>query len=316
MALNLARAGLLAGVYNRTRSIADELAREAEVASCETPAELGELADVLITMVADEQASMQLYAAVDGFLETVRPGTIVLEMSTVSIGHIKTLSVLLEERGAVLLDVPVSGSVAMAESATLTLLVGGSELVAERIEPVLRALGSTIFHLGTLGSGAAMKLAVNTVVYGLNEALSEGLVLAEMTGIPRQRAYEVFAASAVAAPFVHYRRDAFERPGETPIGLRLLLAEKDLDLILKLAAELGHAMPQAALNAQVLRSAADAGFAEADVSAVAEYLRQEDDRPSRPGASSSAPREGDGSMPNDCRSLTPGRKEDRWRSGR
>ena len=111
---------MLAGVYNRTRSIADELAREADVASCATPAELAELADVLVTMVSDQQVSMQLYAAADGFLETVRPGTTVLEMSTVGIGHVKTLSVLLEERGAVLLDVPVSGSIAMAESASKT----------------------------------------------------------------------------------------------------------------------------------------------------------------------------------------------------
>jgi 3-hydroxyisobutyrate dehydrogenase-like beta-hydroxyacid dehydrogenase len=275
MARNLARAGLLVGAYNRTRSVADKLAGEVGVESCGTPAELAGIADVVITMVADEQASMQLYAGAGGFLEAIHPETIALEMSTVSIGHVKTLSGLLKARGANLLDVPVSGSVAMAESATLTLLVGGPEAVSERIEPVLRVLGSTIFHLGPLGSGAAMKLAVNTVVYGLNGALSEGLVLAERTGIPRERAYEVFVASAIAAPFVHYRRAAFERPGETPVALRLPLAEKDLDLILKLAEELGHPMPQAELNAEILRSAAEAGFAEADVSAVAEYLRRD-----------------------------------------
>jgi 3-hydroxyisobutyrate dehydrogenase/2-hydroxy-3-oxopropionate reductase len=118
-----------------------------------------------------------------------------------------------------------------------------------------------------------MKLAVNTVVYGLNEALSEGLVLAERSGIPRARAYEALASSAVAAPFVHYRRASFERPEATPVALRLTLARKDLDLILSLADHVGADLPQARLNAEVLRAADEAGFAEADVSAVAEYLR-------------------------------------------
>jgi 3-hydroxyisobutyrate dehydrogenase-like beta-hydroxyacid dehydrogenase len=121
--------------------------------------------------------------------------------------------------------------------------------------------------------GAAMKLALNAVVYGLNEALAEGLVLAERAGIERAQAYEIFTASAIAAPFVHYRRDTFERPGETPVLLRLSLAEKDLRLILDLAAECGHSMPQAELNVEVLRLAIEHGFADHDVAAVAELLR-------------------------------------------
>jgi 3-hydroxyisobutyrate dehydrogenase len=273
MARNLARAGLLAGVFNRTRAVADELAREVGVASYPSPAELAAAADVVITMVADEGASMELYAGARGFLEAWRPGTVALEMTTVSTGHVHRLASYVADRDGVLLDVPVSGSVAMAEAGSLTLLVGGDEATAERVAPVLQALGSTILHLGAVGAGAAMKLAVNTVVYGLNEALSEGLVLAERSGIARTRAYEALASSAVAAPFVHYRRAAFERPEETPVALRLTLARKDLDLILRLADEVGAELPQARLNAEVLRAAGEAGFDEADVSAVAEYLR-------------------------------------------
>jgi 3-hydroxyisobutyrate dehydrogenase/2-hydroxy-3-oxopropionate reductase len=273
MARNLARAGLLAGVFNRTRAVAEELAREVGVASYATPAELAAAANVVITMLADEHASMELYAGADGFLEAWRPGAVALEMSTVSIGHVHTLAGFVADRDGVLLDVPVSGSVAMAETGSLTLLVGGDGETAERIAPVLQALGSTVLHLGAVGAGAAMKLAVNTVIYGLNEALSEGLVLAERSGIARTRAYEALASSAVAAPFVHYRRAAFERPAETPVALRLTLARKDLDLILSLADEVGADLPQARLNAEVLRAAGEAGFDEADVSAVAEYLR-------------------------------------------
>lgn len=274
LARNLAGAGLLVGVYNRTRARCDELAQELAVASCSTPAELASVSDVLITMVADETVSTDLYLGEHGFLEAIRPGSIALEMSTVSIDHAHRLAALLEPYGCMFLDAPVSGSVSMAEEASLTLMVGGDVETYRRVEPVLAAVGSTAFHLGPVGAGAAMKLAVNATIYGLNQALSEGLVLAERTGITRERAYEVFASSAVAAPFVHYRRGAFERPGDVPVAMRLRLAEKDCDLILRLAVDVGQSMPQTELNLEVLRRAAEAGFGEDDVSAIAEYLRR------------------------------------------
>jgi 3-hydroxyisobutyrate dehydrogenase-like beta-hydroxyacid dehydrogenase len=274
MARNLAAAGLLDCVYNRTRLRADELAAETGAVSCASPRELAERANVLITMLADDDVSWQVFAGPDGLLETIRPGSIAIQMSTVSVDHIRELAELLEARDCFLLDVPVSGSVSMAEDATLTLMAGGPEECVLRVEPVLRALGSHLFHLGPLGSGAAMKLAVNAIVYGLNEALAEGLVLAERAGIRRDRAYEVIAASAAAAPFVHYRRTAFEQPDAAPLGFRLRLAAKDLQLILGLAAELEQSLPQTELNARIVSDALDAGYAEADLALVAEYLRR------------------------------------------
>ena len=274
MARNLAGADLLAGVYNRTQSRAVEFAAATGIPACRSPAELAERTNVLIVMVADDEASWDLFAGAGGFAETIRPGSVAVQMSTVSLGHIEQLTELLWQHGCSLLDVPVSGSVSMAEQATLTLMAGGEESDLRAVEPVLRVLGTNVFHLGPLGSGAAMKLAVNAVVYGLNEALAEGLVLAERAGIPRSSAYEVFMASAAAAPFVHYRQAAFEQPDEAPVGLRLELAAKDLGLILDLAAELGQALPQAELNAQVVGQAVAAGFADSDLALVAQYLRE------------------------------------------
>jgi 3-hydroxyisobutyrate dehydrogenase/2-hydroxy-3-oxopropionate reductase len=118
-----------------------------------------------------------------------------------------------------------------------------------------------------------MKLAVNTIIYGLNQALSEGLVLAECAGIDRLTAYKIFACSAIAAPFVHYRREAFERPQDVPVALRLSLAEKDLHLILELAQQLQAPLPQAMSNLAVVEKASSQGFEDHDVSGVAEYLR-------------------------------------------
>ncbi len=147
----------------------------------------------------------------------------------------------------------MSGSTATAESGQLTLMVGGAAADLERARPALEPLAKAIFHLGPLGTGAAMKLAVNTVIFGLNGALSEGLVLAELAGIDRSAAYDVFAASAIGAPYVGYKRAAFIDPDATPVAFSLDLARKDLGLITDLADSLGVPVPQAVANLALMR---------------------------------------------------------------
>ena len=127
--------------------------------------------------------------------------------------------------------------------------------------------------MGELGSGAVMKLVVNAVLHGLNLALAEGLVLAERAGVARPTAYEVLASSAVAAPFLHYKREAFEHPGRPPVAFSLDLVAKDLELALDLAARAGAPMDQAATNRQVVRAAVAAGLGDRDLSELATYLR-------------------------------------------
>ena len=274
MARNLAAAELLTGVHSRTEATRRRIARALGVECFATPRELAEECDVIVTSVTDAEAVRMLYEGPAGFLEGVRPGSVGLEMSTIGPQSVEWLAERLSARDCGLVDAPVSGSVALAESGTLTIMAGGSPEDFARALPALEAIGSTVFHLGPVGSGATMKLAVNNVVYGLNQSLAESLVLAERAGVDRLRAYEVFAASAVAAPFVHYRRDAFERPGEGPAAMPLALAEKDLDLILDLATRLGARLPQAEVNARVTREAEAAGYADADISAVAAFLRE------------------------------------------
>jgi 3-hydroxyisobutyrate dehydrogenase/2-hydroxy-3-oxopropionate reductase len=152
-------------------------------------------------------------------------------------------------------------------------MVGGETGDVERARPVLDALGATVFHMGPLGSGAAMKLAVNTVIFGLNAALSEGLVLAERAGIPRERAYDVLARSAVAAPYVGYKRAAFLDPSGTPVAFSSDLAAKDLRLIEELARSLGLRLPQTATNLAVIDAVIADGGGDRDFSVVADHLR-------------------------------------------
>jgi 3-hydroxyisobutyrate dehydrogenase-like beta-hydroxyacid dehydrogenase len=157
----------------------------------------------------------------------------------------------------------------------LTIMAGGDAVDLERARPILDLLAKRVFHMGELGSGAAMKLAVNTLIYGLNGAIAEGLVLAERSGIDRALAYDVLAASAAGAPFVVYKRAAFVDPNGTPVAFSLGLAEKDLRLIGELAEASGTAMPQAEINLQAIRAARQSIGADVDFARLASHLREE-----------------------------------------
>jgi 3-hydroxyisobutyrate dehydrogenase-like beta-hydroxyacid dehydrogenase len=273
MAGTLRRAGTEVVVFNRTRSKAEAAAEAAGAAVADTAREAAAGAQVVLSSLADDAAVAAAYGGPDGVVAGLRPGTVVCELSTIDPDTVRRLAPLVSERGAVLLDTPVSGSVSTVEAGQLTIMAGGDPAVLDRVRPVLDPLAKQVFHVGELGSGAVMKLTVNSVLHGLNLALAEGLVLAERAGVARETAYEVLANSAVAAPFLHYKREAFEHPGRPPVAFSLDLVEKDLDLALDLAAQAGAPMEQAATNRQVVRAAVAAGLGDRDLSELATYLR-------------------------------------------
>jgi 3-hydroxyisobutyrate dehydrogenase-like beta-hydroxyacid dehydrogenase len=199
---------------------------------------------------------------------------VVVETSTVAPGTIRALAPLVAAHGGDLLDAPVSGSVPVVQRGELTFMVGGDPATVDRVRPVLDALAARVFHLGPHGSGATMKLAVNSVVHALNAALSEALVLAEKAGLAREAAYDVFATSAVAAPFVHYKRPAFLHPDDTPAAFTLDLVAKDLALITDLAGQVGARMDQLAAARALVEDAVRHGLGPSDMSAVAGLLRK------------------------------------------
>jgi 3-hydroxyisobutyrate dehydrogenase/2-hydroxy-3-oxopropionate reductase len=201
---------------------------------------------------------------------------VAIDSSTVPPSVSRGLAAEVRARGADILDAPVSGSVTLAESGKLTILVGGEAATLERVRPVLDQLAARVFHMGPLGSGAVIKLAVNTIIFGLNQSVSEALVLAERAGVDRAAAYEVFMASAIGAPYVQYKRDAFVDPETAPVAFALALAAKDLRLIEDVAAEVGAPMPQAQLDARTIDAAIDSlpKGGDSDLAAVAEHLRR------------------------------------------
>jgi 3-hydroxyisobutyrate dehydrogenase-like beta-hydroxyacid dehydrogenase len=269
----LRRAGVEVLVFNRTRAKAERVAEATGARLAASAREAVAGAQVVVSSLADDAAVGATYTGVDGIVAGLQPEEVVCESSTIDPGTVRRLRPLVEDRGAFLLDTPVSGSVSSVSSGQLTIMAGGDAAILERARPALDPLAKQILHVGDLGSGAVMKLAVNAVLNGINLALSEGLVLAERAGVARETAYEVFAASAAAAPFVHYKREAFEHPGQTPVAFSLDLVGKDLDLILALAAECGAPMAQAATNQKVVQAAIAAGLGPHDLSELATYLR-------------------------------------------
>jgi 3-hydroxyisobutyrate dehydrogenase-like beta-hydroxyacid dehydrogenase len=275
MARRLAEQGFALVLYNRTaeraRALADEIG--AEVAS--SPAEAASRADVVITMVADDGALRELCTADDGILAGAQGGSVTVQTSTVLPDTVRELAPLFAERGVGFLDAPVSGSTTSAAAGELALMVGGAPEDVERARPVLQALGKRVFELGEVGTGAAVKLAVNDIIFALDVALAEALVLAESAGVDRATAYDVFAGSAVGAPFVNYKRAAFVSPESTPPAFSFELAQKDLSLILALAERTNTPLAQAEVNLATLRAAAAALGAERDFSEVATHLRSQ-----------------------------------------
>jgi 3-hydroxyisobutyrate dehydrogenase/2-hydroxy-3-oxopropionate reductase len=284
MVARLRGAGHPVTVFNRTRSRAEEVAAATGASVAGTPREAATEADVILVSLADDNAVRSTYGSVedsaDGLVAGLRPGAVVLEASTVHPDTIRALVPLVAQRSATLLDTPVSGSVPSVQRGELTILAGGDADALDRARPVLDVLATKVFHLGESGTGAAMKLAVNSALLGLNQALAEALVLAEKAGIPRHLAYDVFAASAVGAPFVHYKRAAFERPEEAEAAFILELAAKDLAVADSLAHEVGARMDQLTANRRVALEAIAAGYGQRDLSAIAELLRSHPKSPS------------------------------------
>ena len=270
----LRRAGFDVVVWNRTQSRAESVAEDHGATVAPTAATAVDDAEVILSSLADDDAVLATYLGDEGAANACGIEQVVLEMSTIAPNTARQVGEAVAASGAAFLDAPVSGSVPTVEKGELTIMVGGDAAALERARPILDALAAKVFHVGALGAGATVKLAVNALVHAIDVGLSEALVLAEKAGVDRSAAYDVFAAGAAAAPFVLYKRPAFENPDNAQLTFTLDLMAKDLDLILSLAREVGAPMGQAERNRELVGRALGAGFSGRDLSAVAEFLRR------------------------------------------
>jgi 3-hydroxyisobutyrate dehydrogenase/2-hydroxy-3-oxopropionate reductase len=274
MAGNVLRAGFPLVVWNRTAGRCKPLVDEGAAPAAE-PAELAG-ADVVVSMLSDGAAARSVLVE-SGLLDDLRPGSVVLEMSTIGPVAAQELAAEARRRDAYLLDAPVSGSVSVAEAAQLFAMVGGEQGAYERAAPLLDAMTKGHMLLGPSGSGAAMKLAVNSMIAVNNESIAETITLAERFGIDPELAYDVLAGGVLASPFLLYKRAAFLHPDTEPVAFTTALMRKDAELAQDLAARLGVRIPAAAAAAAVLAEAVERGLADADMASVITLLSASND---------------------------------------
>jgi 3-hydroxyisobutyrate dehydrogenase len=272
MAHNLARAGFDLSVWNRTRSMAQAMVEEVGCSFAPTPRELAQASDVIVTMLADDAASAAVHAGSDGIFAADGKRHVV-EMGTMSPDHIKDLAEA-APAGVTIVDAPVSGALQAAAEAQLLIMAGCTEDDAAPLMPLFDAMGKQTICLGNLGAGAIMKLAVNALIHGLNQTVSEALTLVEAAGISTQTAFNVIESSAAAAPMLKYRRPIYLDEAAHDITFTVSLARKDMEVTAALADQLGVALPQGRETLARLRDAESRGYGPRDMAAMLDYMRK------------------------------------------
>ena len=266
VAKRLLDAGYLVTGYNRTRSKAAWLA-DAGMALVDTPRAVAEASQITFTMVSDTSALQSVVEGPDGVLAGLAAGAVYVDMSTVSPAATRALAARVAERGAAMLDAPVSGSVTTLERGQLSIMVGGDAAVLERVRPVLDAIGPKVIHVGGNGQAMLMKTAINLNLAVQLTAFSEGLLIAEKGGIPREVAVESMLASVISSPSLAYRAPfVTELPEEAWFDVRMM--QKDLQLALETGREAGVPMPTTATVNQLLSACRGLGMEKEDFAAV------------------------------------------------
>ncbi len=271
MAKNLLKAGFTVFAYNRTSAKAVTLgALGANVA--DTPADAAANADIVISMLSDDDASRKTWTGEHGVLSGAKPGAVFVESSTVSPAWIAELALLASERNHRLLDAPVTGSRLQAESGQLTFLVGGDSAVLERVRPVLAAMSKEIVLLGSVGSGARMKL-INNFLAGVQVAsLAEAMAWTERSGLDRDQALKILCNGAPGSPLIN-TISARMVAENYDVNFLLSLMRKDLHYAGADAATLSIELHTAKAAEMRFVDAIHAGHADQDMSAVIEPLR-------------------------------------------
>jgi 3-hydroxyisobutyrate dehydrogenase-like beta-hydroxyacid dehydrogenase len=237
----------------------------------DTPREVASAAEVVISMVTDDDALAAITDGSDGILTGLSPGTVYVDMSSVSPQASRQVAERVRALGGRMLDAPVSGSVPQAEQGTLAIMVGGEEATFERVEPLLRQLGQTVTRVGDNGAGTLLKLEINISLAVQTLAFSEGLLLAERGGIDRRLAAQVMAGSPIGSPMLKARVPLLlDLPDTAWFPIRLM--HKDIHLALNEAQRLAVALPSAEAVAGTLAQARELGYAEHDIAGLHEVL--------------------------------------------
>ena len=271
LARRLLDAGYPLGVYNRTADKARPLA-ELGARVYASPADLAQAADVVFTMLADDAAVEQVMLGPDGVVAAMRPGTTIVDLSSVHPDTSRRIASAARLRDVAVLDAAVSGSTPQAEGGSLVMFVGGERAVYERCRAMLDVLAGHVFYLGPNGAGATMKLVVNALLGAGMQALAEALALGQRAGLDKATLLEVLEQTTVLAPG-HKRKLQNARSETYPVQFPLRLMWKDFGNVLRLAQQRAVPMPLTAAAHQAFTIEQAKGVEE-DFSAVIRSMEQ------------------------------------------
>lgn len=270
MAKNLLKAGHELVLYTRTKEKAENLAGEGATVA-DSPKEVAESADVVITMLPDSPDVEAVVAGKDGVLEGIKEGALIIDMSTISPVVARDLAGKAREGGASMLDAPVSGGDVGAKDGTLSIMVGGRKEDFERARPLFEVMGKTFTHVGETGAGQVVK-ACNQIVVGLTiEAVSEALVLGSKAGVEPSKILDVLSGGLAGNKVMEVKRDKFLNRSFDP-GFRVELHHKDLGIALAAGREYGVALPVTAIVDQMLEALKAKGRGDRDHSAILTFI--------------------------------------------
>ena len=264
MARNLHKAGLLQGVWNRTKARSSELAAELRVATAADPAALAAMCDVVVLCVA---ADADVLEVLDSMLPGLRPGSVVIDCSTVSADTAREAATRLVGRGVEFLDAPVSGGVEGAREGTLAIMVGGPPAAFERAGAVLSAMGRTITHFGPTGSGQAAKATNQIMCAGIIQAVAEAMAFAKAEGLPLDKLVETLGKGAGSSWYFVNRAPNIVR-NDYPAGFRVRLHEKDLRICQDMSARHGVRLPVVETTLELYRRLIEQGHGDEDISTI------------------------------------------------
>jgi 3-hydroxyisobutyrate dehydrogenase-like beta-hydroxyacid dehydrogenase len=272
MAKRLLDAGHSVTGYNRTQSKAQWLL-DAGMKWGETPRAVAQASEIIFSMVTNTEALKSVALGPDGVIAGLGPGKTYIDMSTVSPAASREIAAQVAAKDAQMLDAPVSGSVSTLEEGKLSIMVGGDRAACDRARPILEAIGPKVTHVGGNGLAVSMKIATNLSLAVQMLAFSEGVLLAEKSGIQRETAVEVLLNSVIASPMVKYRGPfVLKMPAEAWFDVNMM--QKDLLLALELGRGVDVPLPTTAVTNEMLTTARAMGYADKDFAVLFDALAQ------------------------------------------
>ncbi|MEO1620050.1 MAG: NAD(P)-dependent oxidoreductase [Cyanobacteria bacterium J06632_3] len=272
MVLNLLKAGHHVTVHNSTRS-KEQVLVEAGAIAAATPQAAAAQADITITCVSDTPDVEAIILGESGIIYGAKTGSLVIDMSTISPDTTRRIAQQLAAKGIEMLDAPVSGGSEGAQKGTLSIMIGGDAKAVETATPVLSAMGATLTHVGPIGAGQLTKAINQIIVAGTYWSVAEGMALGLKAGLDMQQVVQAVGSGA-AGSWGLTNRSGNMIDNDYPLGFRVRLHQKDLQIALNAARELGQALPMTAYVEQMETELMARGYGDEDISAMARCLRE------------------------------------------